>query len=110
MGISAISAAFPTLIEPLEKASIAAATLTSLSDRNSGTLTCTTLMMEPPHRMFSARLTDVSVVSHMLAIFPYLTTVRCVKVFWFGWFGFAESDCLPCDCSGVLVLSGLFAT
>jgi hypothetical protein len=39
MGISAISAAFSTLIEPLEKASTAAATLTSLSDKNSGTLT-----------------------------------------------------------------------
>jgi hypothetical protein len=37
MDISAISAAFPTLIEPLEKASIAAATLTPLSDKNSGT-------------------------------------------------------------------------
>jgi hypothetical protein len=37
--ISAISAALPILIESLERASIAAATLTSLSDKNSGTLT-----------------------------------------------------------------------
>ena len=47
IGISAISDALPTLIELLEKASTAAATFMSLSDKNSGTLTCTTFVREP---------------------------------------------------------------
>ena len=61
MGISAISAAFPTLIEPLEKASTAEATLTSHSDKNSGTLTCTTFTGNPSPRCmyFSASLKNV---------------------------------------------------
>ena len=79
MGISAISAALPTLIDSLEKASTAAATLTSLSDRESGTLTCTTFVgiLPPSSRYFSASLKNV-----LLGLKGGFGIVRLLRIFW----------------------------